>query len=48
VLDIPGGYGKVPIAAGAARPGERPGRWRIADASGREHAYPPPDDPAKP
>jgi lysine 2,3-aminomutase len=48
VLDIPGGYGKVPIAASAVRPGERTGCWRIADASGREHAYPPPEDPAKP
>jgi lysine 2,3-aminomutase len=41
VLDIPGGYGKVPIAASAVRPGERAGCWRIADASGREHPYPP-------
>jgi len=44
VLDIPGGYGKVPIAASAVRPGERAGCWHIADASGREHVYPPPAD----
>ena len=44
VLDIPGGYGKVPIAASAARPGEQPGRWVIEDSAGREHPYPPPAD----
>jgi lysine 2,3-aminomutase len=41
VLDIPGGYGKVPIAASAARPGE-PGCWVIEDPAGRKHRYPPP------
>ncbi len=41
VLDIPGGYGKVPIAASAARPGE-PGSWVIEDPAGRKHRYPPP------
>ena len=41
VLDIPGGYGKVPVAASAARPGGRPGEWVVADSAGREHAYPP-------
>ena len=41
VLDIPGGYGKVPIAASAAVPGNEPGRWIITDAGGVEHPYPP-------
>jgi lysine 2,3-aminomutase len=41
VLDIPGGYGKVPIAASAAVPGERPGRWVVEDPAGRKHRYPP-------
>jgi lysine 2,3-aminomutase len=42
VLDIPGGYGKVPIAAGAAAPGADPGEWIVEDGEGRRHAYPPP------
>jgi lysine 2,3-aminomutase len=42
VLDIPGGYGKAPIAASAARPGERPGCWVVEDPAGRTHRYPPP------
>jgi lysine 2,3-aminomutase len=42
VLDIPGGYGKVPIAASAAGPGERPGCWVVEDPAGRKHRYPPP------
>ena len=41
VLDIPGGYGKVSVAASAARPGE-PGCWIIEDPTGRKHRYPPP------
>ena len=41
VLDIPNGYGKVPIAACAVRPGERPGCWLVEDPTGREHRYPP-------
>ena len=40
VLDIPGGYGKVPIAASAAGPGERPGCWVVEDPAGRKHRYP--------
>ncbi|MGH7109882.1 MAG: lysine-2,3-aminomutase-like protein [Stellaceae bacterium] len=39
VLDIPGGYGKVPLAPGAASRGE--GGWRIEDPNGRVHEYPP-------
>jgi len=50
VLDIPGGYGKVPIAASAASAagaGERPGCWVVTDPAGRTHRYPPPAaDPA--
>ena len=42
VLDIPGGHGKVPIAASAAEPGERPGEWSVEDPAGRRHRYPPP------
>jgi lysine 2,3-aminomutase len=42
VLDIPGGYGKVAIAASAAEPGERPGSWIVTDPTGRKHRYPPP------
>lgn len=38
VLDIPGGFGKTPIAAeAAARDGE--GGWRIRDRLGAVHAY---------
>jgi lysine 2,3-aminomutase len=42
VLDIPGGYGKVPIGPTAAAAGERPGEWLIEDSAGRRHVYPPP------
>ncbi len=42
VLDIPGGYGKVSIAASAAGPDERPGCWIVEDPAGRKHRYPPP------
>jgi lysine 2,3-aminomutase len=48
VLDIPGGYGKVPIAASAAGPGEPPGCWVVEDPAGRKHAYPPPEPQASP
>jgi lysine 2,3-aminomutase len=41
VLDIPGGYGKVPIAASAATPGGAPESWIVEDGAGRHHAYPP-------
>src|SRR6185437_5106714 len=41
VLDIPGGYGKVPLTPSHAEPGEVPGRWRVRDPGGRVHAYPP-------
>ena len=42
VLDIPGGHGKVPIAASSARPGERPGEWIVTDRDGVRHRYPAP------
>jgi lysine 2,3-aminomutase len=41
VLDIPGGHGKVPIAASAATPGEDRGCWVVEDPAGRRHRYPP-------
>ena len=44
VLDIPGGYGKVPLAASAARPAREPGRWTITDGDGTAHPYPPMSD----
>jgi lysine 2,3-aminomutase len=44
VLDIPGGYGKVPIAASAARPASQPGRWTVTDSDGTAHRYPPMSD----
>jgi lysine 2,3-aminomutase len=40
VLDIPGGFGKVPIGQSAAAPGAS-GGWIIEDGSGLHHAYPP-------
>jgi lysine 2,3-aminomutase len=44
VLDIPGGYGKVPLAASAAAPDPVSGGWIVEDGTGVRHAYPP--DPA--
>ena len=41
VLDIPGGYGKVPLAASAATASERPGHWFVEDSTGDRHPYPP-------
>lgn len=41
VLDIPGGYGKVPIAPCAVILDEISGGWLVEDGSGRRHAYPP-------
>ncbi len=45
VLDIPGGYGKVPLAASAAAPDPASSGWTIEDGTGFRHAYPP--DPAE-
>jgi lysine 2,3-aminomutase len=40
VLDIPGGYGKVPIAASAASAGAAPDEWVVTDGAGERHRYP--------
>ncbi|MBZ4021176.1 lysine 2,3-aminomutase [Rhodobacter sp. TJ_12] len=39
VLDIPGGFGKVPITADYVAPGDAPGLWRVTDWQGRVHDY---------
>jgi lysine 2,3-aminomutase len=38
VLDIPGGYGKIPLGAEAASP-DGAGGWRLTDPAGRTHSY---------
>jgi lysine 2,3-aminomutase len=49
VLDIPGGFGKVPLTASTATPGDRAGCWIVEDSSGRRHPYPPAaDGPGRP
>jgi lysine 2,3-aminomutase len=40
VLDIPGGWGKVPLAPSAASRDPESGGWIIGDAAGRRHHYP--------
>jgi lysine 2,3-aminomutase len=45
VLDIPGGYGKVPIGPCAATPGGSSGEWIIEDGAGVRHSYQP--DPSE-
>ncbi len=45
VLDIPGGYGKVPIAPSSICDGDG-GGWTVEDNAGVTHRYPP--DPDKP
>ena len=40
VLDIPGGYGKVPIAPCAASARTEAGEWNVEDGDGVQHAYP--------
>ena len=44
VLDIPGGYGKVPLAASAAAADPASGGWTVEDSAGVQHAYPPDPD----
>ncbi|SOB94734.1 lysine-2,3-aminomutase-like protein [Rhodobacter maris] len=39
VLDIPGGFGKVPVTADHFAPGAQPGLWRVTDWQGRVHDY---------
>jgi lysine 2,3-aminomutase len=46
VLDIPGGYGKVPIGRCAVQPHDEEGRWIVEDPSGAPHVYPPAADKA--
>lgn len=41
VLDIPGGFGKVPIAASAAVAGDASAPWLVTDRFGCRHRYPP-------
>ena len=41
VLDIPGGYGKVPITPGAVAAAGEAGGWIVEDPAGVRHAYPP-------
>jgi lysine 2,3-aminomutase len=45
VLDIPGGYGKVPIGPCAAGQIGSSGEWLIEDGAGVRHSYPP--DPSE-
>jgi lysine 2,3-aminomutase len=40
VLDIPGGFGKVPLMPSHAVPGDDEGSWHVRDLAGRVHAYP--------
>jgi lysine 2,3-aminomutase len=48
VLDIPGGYGKVPIAPCAVVSGGPSGGWAVEDSAGALHAYPAdPGDPGE-
>jgi lysine 2,3-aminomutase len=41
VLDIPGGYGKVPIGPCAIHAGDDRRGWTVEDSDGASHAYPP-------
>ena len=41
VLDIPGGYGKVPIGPCAIHGGDDCGGWTVEDSAGAHHPYPP-------
>jgi lysine 2,3-aminomutase len=43
ILDIPGGYGKTPIAAATISGGD--GCYTVRDFRGGEHAYPPAGTP---
>jgi lysine 2,3-aminomutase len=45
VLDIPGGFGKVPLMPGAAEHDPAAGGWVIADPAGRRHRYPADPEP---
>jgi lysine 2,3-aminomutase len=41
VLDIPGGFGKVPIGPNYLRPGDSDGEYLVEDFHGVAHVYPP-------
>jgi lysine 2,3-aminomutase len=41
VLDMPGGFGKLPLMPSAARRDDTQSCWLVADAAGTEHRYPP-------
>jgi lysine 2,3-aminomutase len=43
VLDLPGGYGKVPVGPCYATSQVPEGAWSIEDPDGRAHRYPPRD-----
>ena len=45
VLDIPAGWGKVPIGPCAIAPQGEEGGWVVEDPAGRRHPYP--ADPAE-
>ncbi len=40
VLDIPGGWGKVPLTQSAIRPAPASAEWIVEDSAGGLHAYP--------
>jgi lysine 2,3-aminomutase len=40
VLDLPGGYGKVPVGPCYATAAEEPGIWQVEDPDGERHLYP--------
>ena len=44
VLDIPGGYGKVPVGPSYVNPASTPGERVVEDPAGGRHSYPPPPD----
>lgn len=46
VLDIPGGWGKAPLAASAAARDPTTGEWLVEDRTGCRHRYPPDPDPS--
>jgi lysine 2,3-aminomutase len=48
VLDIPGGYGKVPIAPCAVRSDDVSPGWVVEDSLGMQHPYPADPNPADP
>jgi lysine 2,3-aminomutase len=41
VLDLPGGYGKVPVGPCYATAADEPGTWQVEDPDGQCHPYPP-------